>query len=170
MHKKIVALFCFLLIAFFSVGCEHKTENEQRAFFPTKTEFHVGIQADTFKTRICFFFDENGACHVLHEDPTSPLFGLEEIFTPDSVNGFYSGMQFQNLPYCGGIGTVYRALVTIRETKPLKITKDGEKILYTYENEHLSMVFKYSEKGSLPLTVFGTDNGNEFSINFSADA
>lgn len=169
MEKKAV-LALFLLGILFSIGCSAEKKNDKPIFFKPETCFHIGFKSENNETKAKLFFDEKGHLHLLHEDTSSPLFGLEEIFSREGVKSHFYDLEFQNALYYGGTATVYRAIEAIKNEESIsRETKQGI-TTYVYEGKQLNFSFLYDENTKAPLRIFGKENGVEFDINFCAFA
>ncbi len=169
MRKIILSLF-LILLCYLNTSCAKEPAPERENHFPADTAFHIGIDTSEVKTKAKVFFDQKGALHLLHEDTSSPLFGLEEIFTEGGVKSHFHEMEFESLPYPGGISTVYRVFKTIQEESPEERDRDQNSVIYRYENDSLQFYFLFQEENCAPLRIYGSEDGKEFDINFIAAA
>lgn len=171
MKRKIsIALFLLTALTVLFISCAKKETLPSQNRFPPETSFHIGIETSKIKTRVSFFFDKEGAFHLLHEDPTSPLLGMEEIFTEDSVRSHFYEMEFVNIPYSGGVGIVYCVLNAIQETSPSEIAREKDSIVYEYHSDLLSFRFICARDTKSPLKITGKAVGEAFNINFTSAA
>ena len=169
MVKKAV-LAVFLLSILFTIGCSAEKKKEKPIFFKPDTSYHIGFKSENANTKAKLFFDEKGLLHLLHEDTSSPLFGLEEIFSREGVKSLFYDLEFENALYYGGTATIYRAIVAIKNEESFsRETKEGITTC-VYEGKQLNFSFAFDEESLVPLRIFGTENGMEFDINFCACA
>ncbi len=169
MRKKVIATV-FLLSILFCFSCSKSPQKETSPFFGKEEAYHIGFKTETTQAKAKIFFDKQGDFHLLHEDTSSPLFGLEEIFSDDGVKSHFYELEFTNPLYSGGTATVYRALGVIQNEE-----KEGEETskgitTYSYKTNQMDVSFVFSENNQMPIRIFGKDGGMEFDINFSTEA
>lgn len=169
MRKKAVILIVLLSIIV-CCSCSKDTKNEQPIFFRSETEYFIGFKTLGTQTKAKLFFDQEGALHLLHQDSSSPLFGLEEIFGKDGVKSHFYELEFENLPYSGGVNTVYRAVSVIQNHPCIRRETDQEITTYLYQTDQMDFSFTFAEKTLQPIRIYGKDEGVEFDINFSTEA
>ncbi len=169
MRKKAI-LAVFLLSILFCFGCSSEVKKDEPIFFDEETSFHIGFKSNGTNAKARLFFDESGSLHLLHEDTSSPLFGLEEIFSEDGVESHFYELKFENAPYSGGTAAVYGALKTIREKESIASEANRGLTTLLYQTEEMDFSFTFEEDTRRPVRIFGKNNGEVFDINFQADA
>ena len=170
MFKKMIYFCCILFLIFSLGGCKTKNSIEKAVFFEYDQIYYVGYKIETLQSKGSFRFDKNGDLHFLHEDPTSPLFGMEEVFCKDSVTSYFNGVQYENSSYFGGIADLRDCLLLIHSSKPSAFSKKSGEKTYQFDAENTSFKIVLSENDNSPERILGIVNGKEFSINFSSEA
>lgn len=169
MRKKVISTI-FLLSILFCFSCSKEPKKDIPIFFADEAPFHIGFKTETTQTKAKLFIDQTGALHLLHEDTSSPLFGLEEIFSEDGVKSHFYELEFENSPYSGGVTTIYRALITIQNEECISKERTKGLTTYNYKTDQMDFSFTFTENTYHPVRIFGKDDGIEFDINFSTDA
>ena len=170
MFKKILPFLCILLGLFFFCSCKAEPQIPNADIFEPNAFYQIGFKEENLQTRGQFHFDENGTLHFLHEDPTSPLFGMEEVKEADCIKTYFNGMEYENYTYFGGINVLLDSLDTIKNTKPTNTAEKEEEIVYRYDAEDLALELVLSKSSRKPIRITGTKNDKNFSINFSPKA
>jgi len=169
MHKKATVIFLLIAILLFC-SCSKPQETLSEPFFPSECVYHVGFQCGNARTLAQIFFDGDGSFHLLHEDTSSPLFGMEEVFTKEGVKSSFHELEFESVPYPGGISVLYPILQTVRTGTPAEKEADGEKMIFRYCTDSADFLFEFRQKDSVPLRILGKYAEEEFTVNFSTEA
>ena len=169
-RKKHLSLLLLILSAALFFGCSKTEGKKQQVFFSDQSHYHLGIETGTIKTRAKVNFDEEGALHLLHEDPLSPLFGMEEVFSENCLKCYFDNLEFESPPSYDGIGIVYSVLKFIRENEAEDISKNQNEILYCYKTENENTKFEFLTIDKVPSKLSGTFNGKAFLFNFATGA
>ena len=169
MLKKFTALFILPLLLFLYTGCSKK-QPDFTGDLLLSNQHHISIKTETLQTRARIFYDESGAMHLLHADPQSALFGLEEIFSSQGVKSNFYQLEFESLPYFDGAGTVFQAFETVRTCSPAKIQSDHEHIKLCYESENSDFSLTLTKENCKPVCMKGQLESKSFDINFSEAA
>ena len=166
MYKKVI-IMTILTCALLCISCSKTEKKEGGIFFEPDTQFLIGFKTNCTQTKARLFLDQKNSLHILHEDTSSPLFGLEEIFSKESIKSYFHEFEFENSPYSGGSATIYRALLTIKNEKNIfEETKEGI-TTYGYKTKEMSFSFSFEKKTRKPIRIFGKNEDGEFDINFS---
>lgn len=168
--KKHLAFVLSLFLIFPFSGCKNEKKATETKFFSEQTHYHIGIETENIKTRGKIFFDEKGALHLLHEDPLSPLFGMEEVFSDNCTKSYFHELEFETPPNFDGIGVIFPALRIAREQEPIQKIKENDFVKYLYQAENGKIEFNLWTTQGKPIKMSGTVNEKAFLLNFAADA
>lgn len=169
LKKPLAFILSFLLILPFA-GCSNTKKQNGTNFFSDQTHYHVGIETENVKTRGKIFFDESGCLHLLHEDPTSPLFGMEEVFSETCRKSLFHELEFETAPNFDGIGRIFPALRIAKETEPIQIIREKECTRWLFQAENGKIEFELLTRQGKIIQMIGTVNEEAFLLNFADDA
>ncbi len=162
---KIRILNHFVLFLLFSLSlCScSKIKTETPRLFDDSLRYHVGIKIETFETQGEVFFDEEKKIHFLYTDPTTPLFGMEEVIGEDTIKTYYKDMEYEREYTKNGLGIIKDVLKLINE---VQIKQIKESKVYISKEENYSFTLDFDEKGKEPSKISGEISDVTFEINF----
>ena len=170
MKKTVAALFFLTLSVMIGLcGCGKQDEGGSLIDAGGR-EYAVGVKIGNWESRGKLFFDGDGALHFLHEDPTSPLFSLEEIFKDGHILSDYHNVRYESQNRGYGTGLFWDVFHRILTQGPDKTAKTKEKITYEYgSGQDLSFSVETDRKSGEILEISGVGKDLTFQITFSRE-
>ena len=83
-----------LLCLLFLFSCEKKGKNLETEF-SSKFRYLAEVKIGEFETKGEVFFDKEENLHFLHNDPTTLLFGMEEVFCEKKIKTYYKDLEYE---------------------------------------------------------------------------
>ncbi len=166
MKKSLISLFSvFLLISLFICGCG-KNPTSPSVKPNTETRYIASIKIEDFESKGELFYDEKSRLHLLHTDPTSPLFTMEEIFDEEKIKTNFKDLEYEKDFHCSGTGILKNLFdILISETGKKTIENGEKKVIYCGKDYNFSLSF--TDKNSSKQKIFGNGWDNTFEITFS---
>ena len=170
MKKTVLALLFLLIFIVTSLsGCAARNSGGSDINLG-EVEYAVGVKIGEWETRGKLFFDREGALHFLHEDPTSPLFSLEEVFQGDFILSDYQSIHYESQNKGYGTGMLWDVFDLIQRGSPVKTVKTKEKVIYEYESgKDLAFSLEADRESASPLQISGVGKDLAFSITFNQE-
>lgn len=167
--KRTLCIF-FILCLLLLCGCQKPIENKKSLEFFPEGESKIRFNANGFEGSGKIFFDTEGKFHLLHSDKTSPLFGLEEVYSGEKAE-YYFQDQFRSEAFRSeGTALIYSAIDLIASSSPKKrentIFEEKEAVIYTFSSEDKTATLYLSKADHSPLQILGQGALSGLSVQF----
>lgn len=164
-------LLCFFLLLFLLSGCQKPIENTKSSILPLDREYRIEIKAGDFEGSAKIFFDEEGKFHLIHSDPNSPLFGMEEIISEEKTEFHFGKLSREEATRCEGTALSFFAMQLLSEKEPEKresgFLEEAEVEIRTYsESDRIAKFFLSKSDGS-PQKILGSGALSGLEIRFA---
>lgn len=167
--RKIIISLMLIITIIFGASCSGTKKDQNQFRFSPENAFHIKLNSNEIQTELTFFFDERDTLHLLHDNSDSPLYGLEEIFTEEGVKSRYQELEFNSLPYSGGVATVFYALNTIQKTDPIQTRTEKNTLINHFLTKRGEFDFITSSEQE-PIQIKGEKDSLSFVIEFLGEA
>lgn len=167
--RKIIISLMLIITVVFGASCSDTKKDQNQFRFAPENSFHIKLNSNEIQTDLTFYFDERDSLHLLHDNSDSPLYGLEEIFTEEGVKSRYQELEFNSLPYSGGVAVVFYALNTIQKVDPTQTKTEQNTIINHFVTKRGEFDFITSSKQE-PLQIKGEKDNLAFVIDFLPSA
>ncbi len=164
--KKSLIVSCFVLLTLLFLFCScKKADNAPSVKIDTEKRYLVSIKIDDFEGKGEIFYDKNKNLHLLHTDPTSPLFSMEEIFGEKSVKTRFKDLEYEQDLFISGTAILKNIFDLLGSENGKKVSGKGEiKTEFADENYRFTL---YSEKETTEeQKIIGSGWNSNFAIIF----
>ena len=158
------SFFIFLLICILTCSCE-KNSSPPSENFNLNTQYLASIQIENFESKGEFFFDEEKKLHLLHADPTSPLFGMEEIFDQDKIKTIFDHLEYEKTFSRHGTA-ILKCIFDVIQTENGKTEIENGLRVKKYSGEDFCFTLSSSKENPKAKTISGNGWNSKFNITF----
>jgi len=164
-------LSCLFAFLFLLSGCRAEKGNEKKEpITPLRGEFGVDVVLDQFQTSGKISVLENGSYRFEHTDPTSPLFGMQEIWDDEILHVSYRGIVWETQEIRPITLSIFEILSMMEDPKNLtEEVKLGEekqkKFTFSSDKDQISLILEQNTKE--PIMIQGSIRGCQCEIRFS---
>ena len=156
MHHRITAIIlCFLSL--FMGGCSPTGSPQPKDLFQFPFEASVEVEANGYQTRGLFRVEENGEVVFLHQNSSSPLFGMKEQMKDGQYSteffgivwsGSHTKTAMKSLLLLPSFSKQYQSITGYADTY-----EGNNAICYIYQAEDLELKLWTDAKGTFPLAA-----------------
>ena len=171
--KKNISLLLFLIVlssCFGTISCQKETNNFKEEHFQSGSSYLIDFTIAGYQTNGILSFDSDNNMHFLHDNPDSPLYGMEEYESNGTMYSNYMGIEWQSDEFITSTGQLNRIFHVLREKSAQaeeKDTYDGEEVIKRqYEFDGNTIILLISEKQKIPLLIQTQWNKIDYEISF----
>jgi hypothetical protein len=156
--KQNLLMYFFLLLFLFS-GCQKPIENTENTIPAFDREYQIEMKAGNFEGSAKIFFDEEGIFHLIHSDPSSPLCGMEEIYSDGKIKIHFGNLLREENTRFEGTALAFFAIDLISQKSPEKrengVLEEQEVQIYTFSETEKSAKLFLLKADHSPIKIIG---------------
>lgn len=165
MKKSLVLLLLLtFFILIFTCGCANKNPKPS-ASFDSEDRFLASVKIMDLETKGEIFFDDEKRLHFLHADPTSPLFGMEEIIDGKRIVTNFMDLEYQR-DFTSSGTAILKSIFDVLENKNGKTVKENGEITEKFNGEDYSFTLSSSIENPQEKKIYGNGWDSTFEITF----
>ncbi len=175
MKKCLLYIFVSLFSSLLILGCKQEEPHSFSNLIQQNQVYTIGIEGNELKTKGKIWFDESYQMHFLIEDPSSALFGMEEIVSENNLTVHFQDITWQSEEVSLPITEIFKAFQCI-QNKEFQSKQDEtingisvESLFYEDDEKELKVIFSITKKENLPQKLELISHTGHYTINFSRE-